>query len=86
MRSRWLAQGMSYRNFNLYVTENRRYVGQRLHTRVDSNSCGPIDRTSQGAPRLATVLAPRQRRLAPRDAAHDRLRLTRHDGERDGAA
>eukprot|EP00966_Prymnesium_polylepis_P057865 1340165-Prymnesium_polylepis.1 len=24
-----------------------------------------------------------QRRLAPRDAAHDRLRLTRHDGERD---
>eukprot|EP00966_Prymnesium_polylepis_P183303 4248079-Prymnesium_polylepis.1 len=34
------------------------------------------DCASQGAPHLATVLAPGQRCLAPRDAAHDRLRLT----------
>eukprot|EP00966_Prymnesium_polylepis_P215384 4988172-Prymnesium_polylepis.1 len=43
--------------------------------RVDSGSCGPQatwDRASQGVPRLATVLAPGQSRLAPRDAAHDR--------------
>ena len=39
-----------------YVTGNGRYVGQRLHTRVDSGSCGPQatwDRASQGAPRFA---------------------------------
>eukprot|EP00966_Prymnesium_polylepis_P318468 7355849-Prymnesium_polylepis.1 len=60
---------------------NGRYVGQRLHTRMDSGSCRPQamwDCASQGAPRLATVLAPgHERRLTPRDAAHDRLRLTR---------
>ena len=33
----------------------------------------------QGAPHLAAVRAPGQRRLAPRDAAHNRLRLTRHE-------
>eukprot|EP00966_Prymnesium_polylepis_P025268 582903-Prymnesium_polylepis.1 len=47
----------------------RRNVGQRRHTRVNSGSCGPQatwDRASQGVLRLATVLAPGQRRLAPR--------------------
>ena len=43
-----------------YVTGNGPYVGQRLHTRVDSGSCGPQatwERASQGAPRLATAAA-----------------------------
>ena len=70
-----------------YVTGTGRYVGQRPGTRVDSGSCSPQATWAcalQGAPRLAAVLAPGQRRLAPRDAAHNRLRLPRHDGERDG--
>eukprot|EP00966_Prymnesium_polylepis_P272679 6299988-Prymnesium_polylepis.1 len=39
------------------ATRALRCVGQRLHTRVDSGSCGPQatwDRASQGAQRLAT--------------------------------
>ena len=60
-----------------YVTGNGRYVGQRPGTRVDSGSCSPQATWAcalQGAPRLAAVLAPGQRRLAPRDAAHNRFR------------
>eukprot|EP00966_Prymnesium_polylepis_P031143 724487-Prymnesium_polylepis.1 len=60
------------------VYRSTRSSGYNLYI-IPLGSCGPQatwDRASQGAPRFATVLAPGQRRLAPRDAAHDRLRLT----------
>jgi hypothetical protein len=74
-----------------YVTGNGTVLGKMAtHTRGLRfvRPSGPVGLCiAQGAPRLAAVLAPGQRRLAPRDAAHDRaLRLTRHDGERDGGS
>ena len=45
-------------------------------------------RITKASPRLAAVrspIMPGRRRLATRDAVHDSLRLTRHNGERDGS-
>eukprot|EP00966_Prymnesium_polylepis_P330168 7385832-Prymnesium_polylepis.1 len=56
--------------------------GSTHFTRADSGSCGPQATWDIARrPAFNHGTRPRPARLAPRDAAHDRLRLTRHDGE-----
>ena len=76
------------RRREVYYEEPDGTWDKRPGTHANSGFMRPSGRvvvcTAERAPHLATVLAPSQRRLTPRDAVHDGLRLTCHNGERDG--